>query len=205
MQAPFDVTDNRFQIKQSSTFSRLGLSLTIDLASALATSAFVSPFVAIIDRSIIANASGRTPLLSGLKEGFRTLILQPSVFARQPSVVVVFGVYVATYLTANAIETVAISASTAPDMPKFIASSGVNIAVGVYKDQMLARWFGNGAPRAFPTTSCGLFALRDSLTIAASFSLPPVMSNVLHSTTSYSKATCDSVCQLALPCMIQFV
>jgi hypothetical protein len=53
--------------------------------------------VAVIDRSIIANMSGKTPLLVGLREGFGTILTRPWVIIRQPSVMAVFCVYFATY------------------------------------------------------------------------------------------------------------
>ncbi|KAJ3407536.1 hypothetical protein CcCBS67573_g00691 [Chytriomyces confervae] len=200
MQAHFDA-----QQRQRSKLTELGLGLSIDIVAALATSAVVAPFVAIIDRSIISNASGRMPLMAGLQDGFRTLATRPAVLARQPSVVAVFSVYAITYITANASETIALSANADPLLPKFLASSTVNIAACVYKDKLLTHWCSLGPARPFPMASYGLFGLRDSLTVAASFSLPPLLSTMLQSNTSMSKTSCDSISQLALPCMVQFI
>ncbi|KAJ3405394.1 hypothetical protein CcCBS67573_g00570 [Chytriomyces confervae] len=191
--------------RQRSKLSELGLGLSIDCVAALATSAAVSPFVAIIDRSIISNASGRMPLMAGLADGFRTLATRPSVLARQPSVLAVFSVYAITYITANSSETIALSTNSDPLLPKFIASSTVNIAACVYKDKLLTHWCSLGPARPFPMSSYGLFGLRDSLTVAASFSLPPFLSAALQSNSSLSKTSCDSISQLALPCMVQFI
>jgi len=48
----------------------------------------------------------------------------------------------------------------------------------VYKDSQFARFFGNPATKAspIPKISYALFALRDSMTIFASFNLPPLLS-----------------------------
>ncbi|KAJ3242317.1 hypothetical protein HDU81_005069 [Chytriomyces hyalinus] len=193
------------QQRQRSKLTELGLGLSIDIVAALATSAVVAPFVAIIDRSIISNASGRMPLMAGLQDGFRTLATRPALLARQPSVVAVFSVYAITYITANSSETIAVSVNADPLLPKFLASSTVNIAACVYKDKLLAHWCSLGPARPFPMGSYGLFGLRDSLTVAASFSLPPYLSNMLQSNTSMSKTSCDSISQLALPCMVQLI
>ena len=45
--------------------------------------------------------SGKTPLIAGLKEGFGTILTRPWVIMRQPSVLAVFGVYLATYTTVS--------------------------------------------------------------------------------------------------------
>ncbi|KAJ3346389.1 hypothetical protein HDU83_003122 [Entophlyctis luteolus] len=169
----------------------------------------VSPIIAIIDRSIVSNASGKMPLMSSLQEGFRTLASRPLVFLRQPGFLVVYGVYSGTYVTANMVESISINATVDPVMPKFVASSAVNMWLCIAKDRALARWFGTDAVLAaqpFPKLAVGLFALRDSLTIASSFTLPPIISKRLQGPdVGASKAVSDTVCQLVLPCAVQLV
>ena len=63
---------------------------------------------------------------------------------------------------------------------KFAATSAVNMSLCVYKDSYFAKVF-NGATSApstaakIPKLSYALFAARDSLTIFASFNLPPLI------------------------------
>ena len=63
---------------------------------------------------------------------------------------------------------------------KFAATSAVNMSLCVYKDSYFAKVF-NGAASAsspaakIPKLSYALFAARDSLTIFASFNLPPLI------------------------------
>lgn len=60
---------------------------------------------------------------------------------------------------------------------KFAATSAVNMSMGIYKDSQYARMFGAsaGATSSIPKISFALFALRDSLTIFASFNLPTII------------------------------
>ncbi|CAN0523712.1 unnamed protein product [Laminaria digitata] len=52
-------------------------------------------------------------------------------------------------------------------MPRFLATSLVNVTASVTKDAIFTRMFGTGMPRPLPITTLMLFAGRDSMTIAA--------------------------------------
>jgi hypothetical protein len=95
--------------------------------------------------------------------------------------------YGGTYLTSNTIDT---ATSTIRNQPstlvtsgtaKFAASSTANIGLCVYKDQAFVRMFGpTGGPlRPVPLPSYALFAIRDCMTIFASFNVPPLLGPVL--------------------------
>ncbi|KAI4141253.1 MAG: hypothetical protein L6R39_005438 [Caloplaca ligustica] len=54
------------------------------------------------------------------------------------------------------------------------------MSLGLYKDSQFAQMFGTSAiKRSIPAASYALFALRDSMTIFASFNLPPVVAPML--------------------------
>jgi hypothetical protein len=47
------------------------------------TSGFlVSPFNTIVDKSVIENANGKTPLWTGVYNGLKTLLTKPQVFLK---------------------------------------------------------------------------------------------------------------------------
>jgi hypothetical protein len=81
--------------------NRLSAKLGGDVGAAFVTATFLAPIVAIIDRSIIGNVSGKTPLIQGLSEGFKTLLTKPHHLIRQPSVLAVFTVYFGTYIVVS--------------------------------------------------------------------------------------------------------
>ena len=93
--------------------------------------------------------------------------------------------YSSTYLTANVIDTLH---STAQDQPastttsgltKFGAVSLVNVSLALYKDSQFTKMFGTISPRPLPPATYALLALRDSITIFASFNLPPKLAPML--------------------------
>jgi hypothetical protein len=77
------------------------------------------------------------------------------------------------------------------------------VTLSVLKDRAFARMFGKGDPRPMPKSSMGLFATRDSMTILASFSLPPIIGKHLHENYHLSKFTADTTAQLLTPVSMQ--
>jgi hypothetical protein len=129
------------------------------------------------------NASGRKTLLNSVKDSLRDLLLSPRtlVFSRPFALIAIL--YGGTYLTANTIDTTSATihnrpaAETTSGTAKFAASSAANVGLCIYKDQAYVRLFGppGAIPRPVPLASYMLFALRDCMTIFASFNLPPLL------------------------------
>ncbi|KAL1843078.1 hypothetical protein VTJ49DRAFT_3213 [Mycothermus thermophilus] len=162
--------------------SRLG----VDLLSASIAAGLVAPFITIIDRSIIENASGRRPLSHSLRTSLTTLLRHPAQTLLSRPCALVFTVYAATFLTANTLDTAVATARALPvthvdaGVVKFAASSAANIAACAYKDQAFARLFGAGVvSRPVRWSSYVMFAARDCMTVFASFNVPPVLGPVL--------------------------
>ncbi|RSM05494.1 hypothetical protein CEP52_006287 [Fusarium oligoseptatum] len=159
----------------SSTWNtkNLGFRVFADAASAASAASLVAPLIAIIDRSIMENASGRNTLAASIKSSLRTLLLRPHALLLSKPTALIFCLYGGTYLTANAVDTASSTVSNRPastvtaGTTKFAASSTANIGVCIYKDQVFVRLFGppGVTPRPVPMASYGLFALRDCLTI----------------------------------------
>ncbi|CAG8617266.1 3769_t:CDS:2 [Acaulospora morrowiae] len=182
----------------------------VDVFAAALAAFIVSPFITIIDRSIIENASGRATLSTSLKKGFHSLFSRPFAFIRTPSFLLVFGVYSATYSTANTIDTICSFASRDSQTPKFIGTTLVNLSTCIYKDRAFTRMFGMVAPKGLPLGTYGLFAARDSLTIAASFNLPDGVSARLRDSqflrdhgVPISYETSQNVAQILCPAIMQ--
>jgi hypothetical protein len=87
--------------------------------------------------------------------------------------------------------------------PKFVSTSAVNIVVGIAKDRAFTRMFGLKPPSNLPMSTYGLFAIRDSLTIAASFTIPPMIASSLQKQ-GYTKEFSLNAAQLTCPLMVQF-
>ncbi|OBZ91552.1 hypothetical protein A0J61_00366 [Choanephora cucurbitarum] len=181
----------------------------VDLMSAFSSAAMVAPFIAIVDRSIIENLNGKRKLTDGLKYGMRTFLSQPFQFTMSPQFRIVLGLYFSTYTTANMVETTCEQYSIDPaktQLYKFITTSITNIGLCVYKDKVFARLFGVSASRALPKLSYLLFAARDSLTIAASFTAPAYIASLLQQTSFQpSLKTANTLAQLSCPAVVQIV
>lgn len=96
-------------------------------------------------------------------------------------------VYSGTYLTANTLDTASSTLynqpaeTTTAGVPKFVTTSGTNMSLGLIKDSQFAKMFGpkTSVKRVIPPATYALFALRDSMTIFASFNLPPLIAPLL--------------------------
>lgn len=164
--------------------------LTSDAAAAGCASGLVSPFITIIDRAIIENASGRAPLRPSLVSSLRSLVTQPHIFLTSRPFLLIYCLYFGTYATANTVDTVSSIVhnegpeTTTAGPTKFLATSSANMSLCLYKDSQFTRLFGprisSTLPRRpVPLTSYALFALRDSMTVFASFNLPPLIAPLL--------------------------
>ncbi|EOD43993.1 sequence orphan [Neofusicoccum parvum] len=167
--------------------ANLGWRVGADCAAAASAGVLVAPVVTAIDRAIIENASGRSTLRTSLLSSLRTLVLRPHAYILSKPFALIFTLYTGTYLTANALDTTtsvlrSTPASTTTAGPsKFVATSSANLALCLYKDSRFTRMFGvaTAHPRPVPPATYALFALRDCLTVFASFNVPPLLAPYL--------------------------
>ncbi|KAF4973759.1 hypothetical protein FZEAL_9238 [Fusarium zealandicum] len=194
----------------------LGFRLAADAASAASAASLVAPLIAIIDRSIMENASGANTLVASVKSSLRTLLTRPHTLLLSKPTALIFCLYGGTYLTANAVDTTSATVNNRPaasvtaGTTKFAASSAANIGVCIYKDQVFVRMFGppGAVPRPVPLPSYALFALRDCMTIFASFNVPPLLGPWLDQRMSDEVRKRFSglyAAQFMAPALVQFV
>ncbi|KAK3986539.1 hypothetical protein QBC44DRAFT_248022 [Cladorrhinum sp. PSN332] len=192
----------------------LFLRLGADALSAASAAVLVAPIISIIDRSIMENASGRSPLLTSLRTSFLSLLRSPQTMITSRPFRLIFALYGGTYLTANTLDT--FISTTSPQnlqathvssgASKFVASSAANIGLCIYKDAVFVRLFGTGPPRPVTLPSYLLFAARDCMTIFASFNVPPLLGPVLTERlgeNAQKYVAGQTVAQFAAPAMVQ--
>ncbi|KAL7271904.1 hypothetical protein RUND412_005316 [Rhizina undulata] len=163
--------------------TRIAERVLVDLASAGAATLLIAPIICLIDRSIMENASGRSKsVLASLGSSVGKLVKAPHRFFFSKPFALIYMTYFGTYWTANSIDTAA-SVRNGTDIKtvtagtdKFVATSGVNMGLGLIKDRNFARMFGSGSPRPVPLPSFVLFSARDALTIFFSFNVPSFIS-----------------------------
>ncbi|PFH60051.1 hypothetical protein XA68_11535 [Ophiocordyceps unilateralis] len=181
----------RRQQQPQQTEKKLPWRFGADIASAAAAAAVVAPGIAIIDRSIMEKASGRSPsLAASIRASLAEAARRPRTLLFSKPSALIFLVYGGTYLTANALDTVN-SAFVRPELPpsavssgpaKFAASSAANVGLCLVKDRAFVKLFASPAaarPGPVPLPCYALFTLRDCITIFASFNLPPLLAPYL--------------------------
>jgi hypothetical protein len=192
----------------------LGLRLGADVASAATAGVLVAPVITAIDKAIIENASGRNTLGASLRESLKTFTLRPHHFLLSKPFALIFALYTGTYVTANILDTSSSTikgnaASTTTSGPaKFLATSSANLSLCLYKDSRFARLFGaaTSSPRPIPGPSYALFAVRDCLTVFASFNVPPLIAPLMPLSEGMQKhVSAASAAQFVAPAAVQLI
>lgn len=192
----------------------LGLRLGADVASAATAGVLVAPVITAIDKAIIENASGRNTLGVSLRESLKTFVLRPHHFLLSKPFALIFALYTGTYVTANILDTSSSTikgnaASTTTSGPaKFLATSSANLSLCLYKDSRFAKLFGaaTSSPRPIPGPSYVLFAVRDCLTVFASFNVPPLIAPLMPLSEGMQRhVSAASAAQFVAPAAVQLI
>uniref|UniRef100_K3WMC3 Uncharacterized protein n=1 Tax=Globisporangium ultimum (strain ATCC 200006 / CBS 805.95 / DAOM BR144) TaxID=431595 RepID=K3WMC3_GLOUD len=185
------------------SFTQLIKHFGVDIVSAVAASFGVSPFITIVDRAIAENASGRRTLSNGVKELSKAFMERPLQFCKTKEFMWIFGLYSATYVTANTVDSFYEWKETNAQMPKLLATTVVNMTCVIAKDRAFAQMFGVIKQHSFPVTSVGLFAVRDSLTVISCFHAPKIIMEHLREQGMNEKVS-TAVAQVGAPIAVQF-
>ncbi|PSS16647.1 hypothetical protein M430DRAFT_102989 [Amorphotheca resinae ATCC 22711] len=193
----------------------LGLRLASDFTSGFLAAGMVAPFITIIDKAIMQNASGQNTLKNSLKTSITSFLLRPHNLLFSKPFGLICMLYGGTYFTANTLDTITSTVQNKPSSlvtsgtTKFAASSTANIGLCLFKDQAFARLFGpGGPPRPVPLPSYVLFAFRDCLTIFASFNVPPILGPVISrnmSTEIQKSLSGQTIAQFLAPASVQII
>ncbi|TID20516.1 hypothetical protein E2P81_ATG05153 [Venturia nashicola] len=192
----------------------LGLRIGTDALAAASAGVLVAPIITIIDRGIIENASGTTTLGASVRSSLQTLLLRPHSFFFSRPFGLIFALYTGTYLSANAIDTASSTikpcraSATTHGTSKFAATSLTNLSLCLWKDTHFTRLFSPVAPRPLPYPTYVLFTLRDSLTIFASFNVPPILAPKLPMKllpTFMKNVRSESIAQFLAPAAVQIL
>lgn len=197
MDATF-VTPHQDERHLSTLFQRFG----IDLTAAAASSFAVSPFITIVDRAIAENASGKRTLAHGVKQLTLSFLQHPLRFCKSREFMWIFGLYSATYATANTFDSMYEWKEKDGSMPKLAATTAVNMTTVIAKDLAFARMFGVVKPHPVPLATIGLFAIRDGMTVVSCFHAPAHISEKLRSY-GVNENTTRAIAQIGAPVAVQ--
>ena len=78
--------------------SPLPVRMLVETCAATLTALSVAPAVAIVDKAIVSNASGRQALLPCVASELKVLMSSPMQFVKQPNFLLILGVYRCIYI-----------------------------------------------------------------------------------------------------------
>jgi len=184
-----------------------------------------APFIAMIDKAIVQRAAGSHSILQSSGESLRSMVRNPVSFVKSPAFLMVWGVYAATYSTANCLKTYTEhqdmydgdnessryqldqnECNRGLNFGNFALTAAVNSSLQIAKDRYYASNFGrwNGTSK-IPLRSYGLWALRDCTIIGSSFILPDIMCEVLQDKMDLDRTTALRISQFTCPIAAQVV
>lgn len=136
--------------------------------------------------------------MGSITNSLTQLLSRPHLFISSKPFLLIYALYFGTFLTANTVDTIKSTldplkspANASAGPTKFAAVSAVNMSLCLYKDSQFTKMFSavatssstspgaTAAKAAVPAASYALFAVRDSLTVFASFNLPPLIAPLL--------------------------
>lgn len=212
--------------------ARLGSKLAGDALVAVAVTFGVSPFLTVVDKAIVESTAGTNTVLSSAANSIKSMARNPVEYFKSPTFLLMWGVYSATYTTANAFKTLeehatysmdrSNSTNAASDSSKsnqnknagmfkaaaFLGTTVVNSGASMLKDRAYARMFsGTTSSTSFPRTTYALWMMRDLSVIGSSFLLPDLVSAkmVEYYNGEMDRERARNLCQIGLPVLAQFV
>lgn len=198
--------------------SDLSSKLIGDVLVAFGVTFGMSPFVSIIDKSVVQRAAGTHSILQSGLESMTSILRNPYAYIKSPTFLMMWAVYAATYSTANCSKTIfehtqmfGTSVASKDDernekLGIFLGTTAVNSTFSMLKDKFYAMHFGaSNAPARIPLITYGLWGARDCITIGSSFLLPDIVSNLLEQETDLDKNVALRVSQMACPIGMQLI
>lgn len=204
--------------------SNLGEKLAGDVLVAVGVTFCVAPFITVVDKAIVQRAAGSHTMLASAAESLKGMAKNPVAYIKSPFFLMMWGVYAATYATANSLKTIvehqehyrktdeesrhkqSTDTNAYGKMGVFLGTTLVNSATSLLKDKAYAKMFGTmGAASSVPLVTYGLWATRDLLVVGSSFVLPELVAHKLQEQTNLNKTDALKLSQLTVPIATQFL
>jgi len=183
-----------------------------ELGCAFTASLLVSPLVSIIDKAIVQEITCVRSLTSSMLNATKEMVVQPKTFFNGLSFRLTFAVYFGTYAVANLSEA-ALDYFHEDDEKtrkfyKVGCASVANVSLLAWRDSIFARAFsGNSAnkPAKTPMRTVGLFAVRDTVTMGATFWAAPKVCEYLVDERGWDRHKAEITTSLSIPVFAQFL
>ena len=178
--------------------------LLADVGAAATASFLAAPLVTAVDSAITKSAANvGSSLRAAVFSELRVLQRSPLSYIAAVPNRWLFALFFATFLPANVADTCSRGLGVSPTIPVLAASTFGNMCMSSAKDYAFARKFGGVAPRAAPLGMFLCFLIRDGLSSAAFFTMPPRLSSELQTRVGWSRDASDVAAQLVMPVAMQ--
>jgi hypothetical protein len=177
-------------------------------AIAITAALCVTPFISMVDKAIFSNASGKATIMASLGASVSTMFRAPLQFVKDKSFRWIWFVYASTYVTANCIDRLnklQKRSKKASATTKFIGTSTTNIGLSVVKDRAFSRMYGVTAPRPLPPVAAICYAVRDMMSVGASFTAAEPIGNLLTEKFHVPHERAQLISQLSAPLAAQII
>ncbi|EME42296.1 hypothetical protein DOTSEDRAFT_54701 [Dothistroma septosporum NZE10] len=198
------------QLRSESQTQNLVQKFAVDGLAALTAATAVSPVMVVIDRAVTEAAAGQRSFLGSAKACLADAAKHPQRWFASKPFAAMMMLYLGTYTTANAIDTIGAhseglpASTTTSTSTKLAAVTTANVGLALYKDATFARAFGTtGLTRSLPAVSYAPFIIRDGITLFATFNLPAIVAPMLPEKLE-GLVSRMSVAQLAMPMTSQY-
>ncbi|KAI5926865.1 hypothetical protein F4810DRAFT_653865 [Camillea tinctor] len=204
-----------------------------DVTAAAIAATIVTPSMVIIDRAVVENIVHKKPLISSLWARTKLAARHPLQLVICRPFAIMWMLYAATYGTASVSDTLARHwFKIAPETITFVATSAINVPLGVWKDVRYAQIYGNKPVKAretplstpgainkltatsqvptvplrgVPRAAALVFLIRDCFTIFGSVTLPPKVSGLIPDNLGSGRLSKETMSQLMVPVLSQLV
>jgi hypothetical protein len=194
-----------------------------DILVATSVTFCAAPFLSIVDKAIVQSAVGSHTLLQSGFESIKGMVRNPVQYVKSPTFLLMWGVYAATYSTANSLKTLvehqeytqatqrnasskSVQNAGLGKVGIFLGTTFVNSASSLLKDRTYARMFGtNSVKSSMPRMTYALWMTRDLTVVGSAFILPDLVSGKIADAYGMDEKKALNLCQLTLPIATQFV
>lgn len=204
---PYHLADARYDAHHFVDSSRIQK----EIGCAFAASFLVSPLVSIIDKAIVQEISGIGSLMKSMGGACKDMVIKPKEFLSGLPFRLTFAVYFGTYAVANLSEAALDHYQVREDETrkgyKVGASAVANVSLLAWRDSVFARVYSspNAQKTKTPVRTIGLFAVRDTVTMAATFYAAPKACTYLVEKKGWNKHQAEITTALTVPVIAQFL
>lgn len=176
--------------------------ILLDCLSGVMAAFTLAPIVSMVDKAVVQNTSGTGTIMGSVKDSLKFMIRSPIKFVASREFLWIFFVYGSTYMAANSIDSLCKIQHQSDVIPKLVGVTGVNMFASILKDRAFASYYGRKVTNKVGAISIVIWLLRDVISMAGAFVLPPRMAGMLQAA-GVEESLARKTSQFAMPIAFQ--